>query len=915
MKFIEIGRRFMLFAAGLVLLVATGACSSDGSGDTPPAPAAPVSVTLTSANAGNGTGTITSNPAGINCGATCTLTVSSGTVVTLTAAPAPNNTLADWGGACATASATCAITVTSNQTVTTTFNTSTATPALTITNAGAGNGSVTCNGAACNPTDPWGTSITLSGVPQAGSSFAGWSGGGCAGTADCTVLLWDNTAITATFNTLPVTAQLSVTKNGTGSGTVTSSPAGINCGATCSANFSGGTIVTLTASVSAGSTFAGWAGGGCSGTGTCDVTLSADTAVTATFNTVSPTSSLTVTAAGTGTGTVTCNGTTCNPSYPSGTALTIVAAPAATSLFSGWGGACASFGSATTCNLTINANSTVTATFNLPTLSIVVAGTGTVTSNPAGINCGTTCTASFNNGTSITLTATGAGFSGWIGGGCAGTGTCILTLTQNTTVTASFGGSGLPSWAQAALEGYVKASNTGTSDNFGVSVALDGNTLAVGAWNEDSAATGVNGIQVDNSALDSGAVYVFTRTGGVWSQQAYLKASNTGAGDNFGISVALAGDTLAVGAYQEDSAATGVNGNQADNSAAGSGAAYVFTRTNGVWSQEAYVKASNTGTFDWFGISVALSGDTLAVGAQSEFSAATGINGNQADNSAPGSGAVYVFTRTNGVWSQQAYVKASNTGANDQFGNSVALAGDTLAVGAYIEDSAATGVGGNQADNSAADSGAVYVFTRTNGIWSQQAYVKASNTGAGDQFGGGYIAVAGDTLAVGAWLEDSAATGVAGNQADNSAADSGAIYVFTRTNGVWSQQAYVKASNTGMGDQFGVSVALVGDTLAVGAQGEGSVATGINGNQADNSAGGSGAVYMFTRTGGVWSQQAYVKASNTGAGDQFGNGVALAGDTLAVGAYSEGSAATGVGGNQADDSAGGSGAAYVYRAQ
>ncbi len=136
---------------------------------------------------------------------------------------------------------------------------------------------------------------------------------------------------------------------------------------------------------------------------------------------------------------------------------------------------------------------------------------------------------------------------------------------------------------------------------------------------------------------------------------------------------------------------------------------------------------------DLFGSSVALSADgsTLAVGAPDEASAATGIGGNQADNSAPGAGAVYVFTRSGTAWSQQAYVKASNTDADDRFGDSVALSADgsTLAVGAVVEASAATGIGGNQADNSAQDAGAVYVFTRSGTTWSQQAYVKASNTG------------------------------------------------------------------------------------------------------------------------------------------------------------------------------------------
>ena len=208
-------------------------------------------------------------------------------------------------------------------------------------------------------------------------------------------------------------------------------------------------------------------------------------------------------------------------------------------------------------------------------------------------------------------------------------------------------------------------------------------------------------------------------------QQGYLKASNTNANDQFGYLVAFSGDTLVVGAPQEGSNATGVNGDQANNSATNSGAVYVFTRTGGVWTQQAYLKASNTDAGDQFGVSVAISGDTLAVGAMFEASNATGVNGDQTDNSAPNAGAVYIFTRTGGVWTQQAYLKASNTDAGDNFGVTVALKDDTLAVAAYDEASNATGVNGNQADNSARGTGAVYVFTRTAGVWSQQAYIKA----------------------------------------------------------------------------------------------------------------------------------------------------------------------------------------------
>ncbi len=253
--------------------------------------------------------------------------------------------------------------------------------------------------------------------------------------------------------------------------------------------------------------------------------------------------------------------------------------------------------------------------------------------------------------------------------------------------------------------GYVKASNTGAGDRFGYPVALsaDGNTLAVSAFYEDSNATGIGGNQNNDDASDSGAVYVFVRAGGAWSQQAYVKASNTGNNDYFGYTLALSddGDTLAVGAPFEDTTANS------------SGAVYVFTRSGATWSQQAFVKASNTGQDDLFGSYVALSadGDTLAVGAPDEDSDATGIGGTDNDNTI-NSGAVYVFTRSGATWSQQAYVKASNTGAGDRFGYALALSGDgsTLAVGAFYEDSDATGIGGDQTNGNATNSGAVYLY-------------------------------------------------------------------------------------------------------------------------------------------------------------------------------------------------------------
>ena len=445
-----------------------------------------------------------------------------------------------------------------------------------------------------------------------------------------------------------------------------------------------------------------------------------------------------------------------------------------------------------------------------------------------------------------------------------------------------------------AQQAYLKASNTEANDYFGYSVAVSGDTVVIGAPFEDSNATGAGGNQADNSAINSGAAYVFTRSGTTWTQQAYLKASNTGAGDEFGFTVAVSGDTVVVGAFAEASNATGVGGTQTDNSLAYSGAVYVFTRSGAAWTQQAYLKASNTGTNDVFGYSVAVSGSTVVVGALGEASNASGVGGIQTDNSSAQSGAAYIFTRSGTTWTQQAYLKASNSGAGDQFGIAVAMAGDTALVGAPLED-------GN-----ASDSGAAYVFSRSGSVWTQQAYLKASNPGGSDQLGDS-VAVSGDTVVVGAHQEDSNATGVGGTQSNNSAVDSGAAYVFTRSVTTWTQQAYLKASNTGGGDQFGDSVAVSGDTVVVGAGHEDS-----NAAQADNSAADSGAAYIFARSGTIWTQQTYLKASNTGAGDLFGSSVAASGNTTVIGAQGEASNATGVGGIQTDNSQAIAGAAYVF---
>ena len=375
---------------------------------------------------------------------------------------------------------------------------------------------------------------------------------------------------------------------------------------------------------------------------------------------------------------------------------------------------------------------------------------------------------------------------------------------------------------------YLKASNTDPFDLFGtVSLSADGQTLAVGATGEASAATGVNGDQSDNSAPRRGAAYVFTRSGESWSQEAYLKGDGLRGSFPFGHALSLSadGDTLAVGGGL-------------------AGGVYVFTRTRSSWSEQARLEASNADPRDFFGASVSLAanGNTLAVSAMVGSS---------------GAGAVYVFTRSNSEWSQQAYIKASNTDPGDSLAV-VSLSGDgqTLAVAARSEDSAATGVNGNQDDNSASEAGAVYVFARSGSSWSQQAYIKASNTDPGDWLGSTVnLNTDGTVLAVGAVNESSSAVVVNGDQDDNSASEAGAVYVFARNGDSWSQQAYVKATNTDEGDEVGgenslgvptgLSLSADGQTRAVGALGEDSAATGLNGDQSDNSAEGSGAAYVY----------------------------------------------------------------------
>nr|WP_081475678.1 hypothetical protein [Microbulbifer agarilyticus] len=490
-----------------------------------------------------------------------------------------------------------------------------------------------------------------------------------------------------------------------------------------------------------------------------------------------------------------------------------------------------------------------------------------------------------------------------------------------------------------SLVGYIKASNAEANDRFGYPVALstDGNTLAVGAFGEDSSANkvSIDGTgETDNSSSSRGAVYVFTKVDGIWSQQAYIKASNGEAGDFFGrwaLAISADGNTLAVGANQEDSGASAISNDGAgenDNSIEDAGAVYIFQRTETNWEQQAYIKASNPGPRDSFGVAVAIAadGNTLVVGANLEDGGTVGISSDpsaQLDDSTRASGAAYIFQRAGTLWSQEAYIKASNTGIEDFFGTSVAISADGygVAIGASEESSGAQEIstdGAGESDNSKTSSGAAYLFTKDDTGWRQEAYIKGSNSSSEDRFGETVsLSPDGTTLAVTAISDEYYSSCDPHDVYAPSYA--GAVYVFARGESGWSEEKYIKPEQIECEDFFGNSLSLStdGSLLAIGAPGEDGASTGISTNSSglsDNSSRNAGAVYLYQRSESEWSQIAYIKAPNTDAGDLFGTATALSSDgkTLVIGASGEDSSATGIQGEQQDNEAKGSGAVYVY---
>ncbi len=412
-------------------------------------------LSVTKTGAGAASGTVTSIPAGIVCGTDCEESYAGGTVVTLTATSTSAARFVAWSGACSGMQNTCTVGVTAAAAVTADFvarhaltvqKTGNAAVAGTVTSAPAG---VDC-GNDCFERYDSGTEVTLTAVAGPDARFTGWSGACSGNAATCTVAMTAARTVKAAFNTQEVLTVTIGRLVDTASGTVSSSPAGISCGSSCSAEFNTGSKVTLTAKAASGSRFVGWSGA-CSGsTSPCSVDMTAAQAVTATFTRVYTLTAIKRgTAAGTGTVTSTpagidC-GSDCSERHDHGTSVTLNAVAGPDTRFTGWSGACT--GTLPTCTLEVTAARTAYATFHtLQRLSVTVetlSGTagGTVTSSPAGISCGSDCSADFNTGSAVKLTAkvaAGSVFVGW-GGACSGTAsTCTVSMASAQSVTARF---------------------------------------------------------------------------------------------------------------------------------------------------------------------------------------------------------------------------------------------------------------------------------------------------------------------------------------------------------------------------------------------------------------------------------------------------------------------------------------------
>jgi hypothetical protein len=421
---------------------------------------------------------------------------------------------------------------------------------------------------------------------------------------------------------------------------------------------------------------------------------------------------------------------------------------------------------------------------------------------------------------------------------------------------------------------FIKASNASLGDGFGFAVAAQGNTLVVGAPYEDSAAGGVDGDQSDNRATNSGAAYVFVRLGDSWTQQGYLKAESPTAGDHFGTSVAISGDTIVVGAPRNDPAQWGVVAPTT------TGSAYTFARTGDKWAAQGTLEPSSPNSRpDLFGYRVAVSGETAVIGAPDESN--TGLGG----------GAVYAFDRANGAWAMTQRVQPIMPIIPSAFGFAVTIEGDTLIVGAPQDATVARAAG------------SAYVFARSGGMWHEIKHLQEPQPIEQATFGLA-VAILGPKLLVSAAALDLL----------QRPTPPGEVYFYELVAGDWKQREVYMGPDPFSVDLFGGAVALTNSTFLFGGNGDSSASRGPNGDPKSRDSWRSGAAYVFgEQRDHTWAMSAYLKASNADRDDAFGQAVAITDEMIVVGAPSESSDSKGLGGNPSSNAAANSGAVYVYR--
>lgn len=376
-------------------------------------------------------------------------------------------------------------------------------------------------------------------------------------------------------------------------------------------------------------------------------------------------------------------------------------------------------------------------------------------------------------------------------------------------------------WTEQAK---LTPSDAAAGDNFGFSVGINGAYAIVGAFGKDA-----NGI-------DSGAAYVFKRTGTTWSEEAILTASDGAAQDQFGVSVSISGEDAVVGAFAVDDV-NGVGSNF--------GAAYVYNRSGTVWTEQIKLTASDAAPADQFGFSVDIDGDYIIVGAE------------QDDDLFTDSGSAYIFVTYGVTWTEQAKLTASDPDIQDNFGRSVAIDGFYAIVGSYRDD--------DELDSNNTDSGSAYVFARNGINWSQQAKLMPSNPNTQAYFG---------------WSVDIDDTyAIVGARLDGGGTETGSAYLYERSISTWSETDYLIASDAESVDRFGTSVAISGVYAMTGATNEDEV-----GNNA-------GALYVFEQDLPplIWNEILKVIASDAAPEDQFGKSVAISSDYAIIGAPIENS--------------------------